>query len=71
MGEAFAYLRVSGQGQVDGFGFDRQLETVQAYAASHNVGIVKVFKEEVSSNHSLTSLELSYRDKSFFGRVLL
>lgn len=44
--KAFAYLRVSGRGQIDGDGFDRQLLSIQNYAASANIKIAKVFKEE-------------------------
>ena len=44
--KAFAYLRVSGKGQVDGDGFPRQLAAVKAYAAAHGVRIVKVFEEK-------------------------
>jgi DNA invertase Pin-like site-specific DNA recombinase len=29
---AWGYLRVSGEGQLDGFGFERQCETIQTYA---------------------------------------
>jgi DNA invertase Pin-like site-specific DNA recombinase len=44
--KAFAYLRVSGRGQVDGDGFTRQLEAVKVYAGNHDITIVKVFREE-------------------------
>lgn len=43
---AFAYLRVSGKGQIKGDGFPRQLETIRAYAKQHDIRIVKVFREE-------------------------
>jgi DNA invertase Pin-like site-specific DNA recombinase len=46
MKTAFAYLRVSGKGQVDGDGFPRQLEAVKQYAAAHGIKIVKVYREE-------------------------
>jgi DNA invertase Pin-like site-specific DNA recombinase len=46
MVKAFAYLRVSGKGQVDGDGFTRQLATIKAYAAKNNIKIVNVFREE-------------------------
>jgi DNA invertase Pin-like site-specific DNA recombinase len=44
--QAFAYLRVSGKGQVDGDGFPRQLQAVTEYAAAHGIKIMKVFREE-------------------------
>jgi DNA invertase Pin-like site-specific DNA recombinase len=44
--KAYAYLRVSGKGQVDGDGFARQLSAIRAYAAAHDLKIVRVFREE-------------------------
>jgi DNA invertase Pin-like site-specific DNA recombinase len=46
MKRAFAYLRVSGKGQVEGDGFPRQLEAVKKYAAANDIKIVKVYREE-------------------------
>ena len=44
--EAYAYLRVSGLGQVEGDGFDRQLLAIQEFAARNKYRIVRVFREE-------------------------
>ena len=44
--KAFAYLRVSGLGQVDGDGFDRQLIAIKKYAASNGMKLVGVYREE-------------------------
>lgn len=44
--KAFAYLRVSGRGQIDGDGFPRQLDIVQKYAAANGYEIVEVFREK-------------------------
>jgi DNA invertase Pin-like site-specific DNA recombinase len=46
MKKAFAYLRVSGKGQIDGDGFPRQLAAVKEYAKTHEIKIAKVFREE-------------------------
>ena len=46
MTKAFAYLRVSGKGQVDGDGFPRQLASVKAHAKANGIRIVQVFREE-------------------------
>lgn len=46
MTTAFAYLRVSGLGQVDGLGFDRQLAAIEKYANDHGIQIVSVYREE-------------------------
>lgn len=46
MEKAFAYLRVSGRGQLEGDGFTRQLLAIRSYAEAHRLRIVKVFKEE-------------------------
>lgn len=43
---AFAYLRVSGKGQVDGDGFARQLAAIEAYAKVNGLRLAKVFREE-------------------------
>jgi DNA invertase Pin-like site-specific DNA recombinase len=44
--KAYAYLRVSGQAQIDGNGFDRQLEEIEKYAQQNGYKVVHVFKEE-------------------------
>ena len=46
MTKAFAYLRVSGRGQVQGDGFPRQLAAIKRYAAANDLKIVRVFQEE-------------------------
>jgi DNA invertase Pin-like site-specific DNA recombinase len=46
MTKAYAYLRVSGKGQVKGDGFPRQIQAIKAYAAAHDFKIVQVFREE-------------------------
>jgi DNA invertase Pin-like site-specific DNA recombinase len=46
MKKAFAYLRVSGKGQVSGDGFTRQLEVIKQYAAKHDLKITQVFQEK-------------------------
>ena len=46
MKTAYAYLRVSGKGQVDGDGVPRQLEACRKYASAHDIRIVKVFRDE-------------------------
>jgi DNA invertase Pin-like site-specific DNA recombinase len=46
MVQAFAYLRVSGKGQISGEGFPRQLKAIREYAAAHDIAIARVFREE-------------------------
>jgi site-specific DNA recombinase len=43
---AFGYLRVSGDGQVDGDGFPRQRAAITKWAAEHGVTIVRWFEEQ-------------------------
>ncbi len=43
--KAFAYLRVSGRGQVEGNGFDRQLATIRQYAKSSSTEIINVYRD--------------------------
>jgi DNA invertase Pin-like site-specific DNA recombinase len=42
---AYAYLRVSGKGQLDGDGFARQLDAIYSYAKQHGFTIIEVFEE--------------------------
>jgi DNA invertase Pin-like site-specific DNA recombinase len=46
MKQAYAYLRVSGKGQVEGDGFDRQLLAIKKYAAANDIKVTKIFREE-------------------------
>ena len=46
MKTAYAYLRVSGKGQIEGDGFERQLIAIEKYAAANGIKIVKVFREK-------------------------
>jgi len=47
--KAFGYVRVSGKSQVEGYGFDRQEETIRAYCEKAGYEIVKIFREEAVS----------------------
>jgi len=44
--QAYAYLRVSSQIQIEGNGFDRQLEKIKAFADSAGIEIIDVYREE-------------------------
>jgi DNA invertase Pin-like site-specific DNA recombinase len=46
MTKAFAYLRVSGESQIDGDGFPRQMAAIKGYAKQHDMHVVKWFREE-------------------------
>jgi DNA invertase Pin-like site-specific DNA recombinase len=46
MTKCFVYLRVSGHSQIEGDGFDRQILACESYAASHDLEIAEVFREE-------------------------
>src|SRR6185437_14911957 len=46
MNTAFAYLRVSGMGQVDGDGFTRQMEAINRYASPHGLSVIDSFRDE-------------------------
>ena len=46
MKKAYAYLRVSGQGQLDGDGFERQRKAINDYASLNGINIVEEFREE-------------------------
>lgn len=46
MNKAFAYLRVSGKGQLSGDGFPRQRIAIEQYAARNGIEIVKWYEEK-------------------------
>lgn len=46
MNNAYAYLRVSGRGQIAGDGFPRQIAAIKAYAASNNITIAGTYREK-------------------------
>jgi DNA invertase Pin-like site-specific DNA recombinase len=46
--KAFAYCRVSTEGQTDGDGFPRQKQAVRDYAQANGIQIVRFFEEDVS-----------------------
>lgn len=52
--KVYAYLRVSGKGQVVGHGFDRQLDSIQSYCDKAGHEIDQVFKEQVSGTKDET-----------------
>ncbi len=45
---AFVYLRVSSIGQIDGNGFDRQIETIKNFCDQKGFKIEQIFQEAVS-----------------------
>lgn len=46
MTKAFGYLRVSGKGQVQGHGFDRQREEIEAFASQSGLELAGFYQEE-------------------------
>jgi len=48
MKKIYAYLRVSGKGQVENHGFDRQLDYIKAYCEKNDYQIAEIFEEQVS-----------------------
>lgn len=46
MEKAFLYLRVSGLGQVDGYGFDRQEKACRAFCRQNKLEVAGVYREE-------------------------
>ena len=53
----FSYIRVSGKGQLEGNGFDRQLETIEAYCKKNGYEIERVFREQVSGTTDVEDRE--------------
>jgi DNA invertase Pin-like site-specific DNA recombinase len=62
MKKAFAYLRVSGQGQVEGDGFPRQLKACKAFAAKNEIKLVRVFREEGVSGTKESAARPAFRE---------
>jgi site-specific DNA recombinase len=48
------YLRVSGKGQINGFGFDRQEETIKSWATHNGATISHLYREEASGTKDET-----------------
>ena len=44
--KCYGYLRVSGQGQVNGDGYERQEKAIKGYAKANGYEVVNLFKEE-------------------------
>jgi len=44
--KAFGYLRVSGKGQIEGDGFERQKDTIARYAKANQIQVVQEFRDE-------------------------
>src|SRR6056297_2264495 len=45
MEKAYGYIRVSGKGQVNGDGFDRQRKAIQDYAGANGFEIIHIYQE--------------------------
>lgn len=56
--KAYGYLRVSGQGQIDGNGFDRQQESINQFAEKNGIEIVKFYNEQISGTTDSTEREI-------------
>jgi hypothetical protein len=39
-------MRLGGKGQIEGYGFTRQLQAIHAYAKAHDIRVIKVFQEK-------------------------
>ena len=46
MKKAYGYIRVSGKGQTDGDGFDRQIKAINHYAKANGLEVVHIFREK-------------------------
>lgn len=58
MTKAYAYLRVSGKSQIEGDGFTRQLEKINAYATGKGIEIAGEYREKgVSGDKELANRE--------------
>ena len=46
--KVFGYLRVSGKGQIDGTGYDRQLDAIRSFCKLQGYQLENVFEEQIS-----------------------
>lgn len=44
--KAFGYVRVSGKGQIEGDGFQRQEDAIAGYALTHGIQVAETFREQ-------------------------
>lgn len=61
---AFGYLRVSGRGQLDGGGFDRQRDAIRAFAAKNGYEVIRYFEDGAVSG------EIDTADRGGFAEML-
>ena len=78
MKTAFAYLRVSGKGQLEGDGFTRQREAIELYSKANDIEIVKTFEEEgvsgktdLENRPALTDLRLTAQVRGEMERIVV
>jgi DNA invertase Pin-like site-specific DNA recombinase len=60
--KAFAYLRVSGKGQINGDGFKRQLEEINSYSANAGYTIEQVYLEKAVSGTTDETQRPAFQD---------
>ena len=53
----FAYVRVSGKGQLVGNGFDRQMDTIETFCKKNGYEIERVFEEQISGTTDVEDRE--------------
>lgn len=46
MEKSYSYIRLSGKGQIDGDGFDRQIKAINDYAKANGLEVVHIFREK-------------------------
>ena len=62
MEKAFGYVRVSGQGQIEGDGFRRQTEEIESYCKSNKLDLVKIFEEKGVSGTATETERPAFQD---------
>ena len=62
MSTAFAYTRVSGKGQMEGHGLQRQHDAIRKFAASSGYQLTGVYSEEGSPEPRVSPADLPYRE---------
>jgi DNA invertase Pin-like site-specific DNA recombinase len=66
--KVYGYIRVSGRGQMDGDGPERQETAIRLYCVQHNLDLVSVFIESTSGTNDLEDRAEFQRMRDFLGQ---
>ena len=76
MEKAYGYIRVSGKGQIDGDGFERQIKAINDYAKANGFDVVHLYREEgisgtLQNRPALTDMMLDLEENGHDIRTII